>query len=344
MDQINDPYNQELFDFINEWESSNSFITVQTSGSTGSPKSIQVRKEQMINSAKISCEFFNLKKGDATLLCLPLSYIAGKMMVVRSIVADLELLPVSPVGNPLKYLDEKIDFAAMTPMQVYNTLHDPIELERLKQIPKLIIGGGPITLALSERLKDLPNEIYATYGMAETLSHIALRRLNGECISEYYTPLPGVTVSLNKGLNTLSIKAPNVCDTVINTNDLAEVLPDGRFRILGRIDNVVNSGGIKIHIEDLEDKIFSLFSDRTFVFTSQSDHKLGERLVLLIEKDPDMDVDVHVDVYDETLEKLFLRFIPKYHLPKKVYFVEKIPRTHSDKIDRSAVKELAKSL
>ena len=183
---------QDLEAFLQEWNNSEPTVWVYTSGSTGTPKPMQVEKERMRASAQLTCQFLGLKEGDTALLCMPLQYIAGKMVVVRSFVAGLRLLPVAPSGHPLVTLTEAPTFAAMIPMQVYNSLQVPEERSKLMEIKHLIIGGGAIDDALGEALKDFPNQVWSTYGMTETLSHIALRRLNGPNASAWYTPFEQV--------------------------------------------------------------------------------------------------------------------------------------------------------
>ena len=186
-----------LEEFLSEWNNGSDRVLVHTSGSTGKPKPMMVEKKRMLNSARITCDFLGLKPGDSALLCMSLDYIAGKMVVVRSIERHLHLISVSPSGHPLKDVNEEITFAAMVPMQVYNTLQVPEERERLCRIRHLIIGGGAIDAALEQELRSLPGNIaiWSTYGMTETLSHIALRRINGAEASEWYQPFDSVKIS-----------------------------------------------------------------------------------------------------------------------------------------------------
>lgn len=241
-----------LKEFQNEWYNASDKMQVHTSGSTGKPKTLLVEKCRMEASARITCDFLGLKEGDSILLCMPLDYIAGKMVVVRSIVRHLQLIEVKPSGRPLQFLDKAPDFVAMVPMQVYNSMKEEQDLYILKKIKNLIIGGGAIEDSMSEKLKEFPNAVWSTYGMTETLSHIALRRLSGENASEWYKPFPSVNVYLNDD-GCLVINAPVVCRETLVTNDIAEISEDGTmFRVIGRKDNVIDSGGIKIHIEDVE--------------------------------------------------------------------------------------------
>lgn len=316
--------------FLDDWyDVGEDLLPIRTSGSTGEPKEFIARKEFMMQSARMTCDFLKLKEEDTAFLCLPMEYIAGRMMVVRTLVGGLQLIRQTPSGHPLKEETETeaIDFAAMTPMQVYNSLQSPVEKERLQNIKKLLIGGSAIDPELEKELRTFPQEIYATYGMTETLSHIALRRVNGPEASDYYTPFPSVKLSLsNEG--TLVIDAPLVCEEILVTNDLAEIREDGTFRILGRKDNVINSGSIKIQIEEIENKLRSIIS-ANFAITSIPHPQLGETVVLLIEEDQN-DISLSFDS------------LPAYQRPKFIVRTQSIPLTGNGKINRSACRRLAK--
>ena len=182
-----DSFMADLSDFLSEWFNGKDTITVYSSGSTGAPKEMQVEKQRMMNSAVMTVSFLDLYRNDTALLCMPLRYIAGKMVVVRALVAGLNLIVVEPCGHPMSKVKEAPAFAALIPMQVYNSMQNTEEKEKLMGIKQLIIGGGPVDEALSKELCDFPNKVWSTYGMTETLSHIALRRLNGKEASEWYT-------------------------------------------------------------------------------------------------------------------------------------------------------------
>lgn len=318
----------DLHRFLDEWASPNPCLTVQTSGSTGTPKQLTVRKEQMWQSARLTCQFLGLQQGDNALLCMPLQYIAGKMMVVRSLYAGLNLIMRQPSGHPLADVTEPLRFAAMIPLQVYNTLQVPEERERLCRVEILIIGGGAIDAALEEEIRQLPGVIYSTYGMTETLSHIALRRLNGPQASPRYQPFPSVQLSLSAD-DTLVVNAPLVCDEPLVTNDVARLFEDGSFIILGRKDNIINSGGIKIQIECVEHALRSIFSVN-FAVTSIPDPKFGEILVLLVAGEE-----------ATSLSSVIHHMLPAYQRPKAIFRVDSIPLTGSGKTDRTACRELA---
>ena len=301
-------------------------MLVHTSGSTGEPKPMWVEKRRMEASARMTCDFLGLKEGDTALLCLPMDYIAGKMMVVRSLVRGLRLVCVEPSGEPLGTVTERLDFAAMVPMQVWNSLQVPEQRERLRQIRQLIIGGGAIDDALARALIGFPHQVWSTYGMTETLSHIALRRLNGPEASEWYTPFEGVRLSLNEA-QCLVIDAPAVHDGVLVTNDIAEISDQG-FRILGRKDNVICSGGIKIQIEEAE-QLLRTHMREPYLITKRRDEKFGEVVVLLTEGD--------VVSAREVCE----RVLPKYWQPRDYVHVTRIPITETGKPARRQAELLA---
>ena len=322
----------DLYRFLADWFSDSPFMTVHTSGSTGTPKVLTVRKEQMMQSARMTCEFLNLHTGDTALLCMPLQYIAGKMMVVRALVAGLNLILRTPSGHPLADVTVPLRFVAMVPLQVFNTLQVLREKERLCHTDILIIGGGAIDAALENEIRLLPGEIYSTYGMTETLSHIALRRLNGSSASPYYRLFSSVELSLSPE-NTLVIKAPLVCDDILFTNDVAQLYPDHSFVILGRKDNIINSGGIKIQIEILEELLKSSITI-PFAITSVPDAKLGQAVVLLLKEGAGI----------EKVEEKICAVLPKYQQPRKILFIPEIPLTGNGKIDRSQCRLLAEKM
>lgn len=312
-----------LEEFLEDWHSSSETILVHTSGSTGNPKPLMVEKRKMLNSAKITCDFLDLKPGNTALLCMSLDYIAGKMMVVRSLERGLRLLQVKPSGHPLAEvpLDRPIDFAAMVPMQVYNSLQVPAERERLRRIKHLIIGGGAIDDKLASELQSFPHAVWSTYGMTETLSHIALRRINGPTASEWYEPFEYVRVDTNEE-GCLVIDAPLVCSEKLVTHDIAEI-KDGKFRIKGRKDNVICSGGIKIQIEEVEDILRTILLS-PFMLVKKKDEKFGEVAVLITE-DSDL----------QRVESICRQRLPKYWIPKEYLHFEQLPLTETGKPKRA---------
>ena len=351
-----------LEDFFSEWNNDSDRVLVHTSGSTGKPKPMMVEKKRMLNSARITCDFLGLKPGDSALLCMSLDYIAGKMVVVRSIERHLHLISVSPSGHPLKNIDLKavngkdvngeITFAAMVPMQVYNTLQVPEERERLTHVRHLIIGGGAIDASLEKELQALPGNIaiWSTYGMTETLSHIALRRINGAEASEWYQPFDSVKISQTEE-GCLVIDAPLVCSETLVTNDIVEIEPyiynkveknevveKLRFRIKGRKDNVICSGGIKIQIEEVEE-FLKPHLEKPFMLAKKKDEKFGEIAVLLSE-------DKGIKKVEATIRRLLSGKSDdsnkssesanhKYWIPREFRYVEHLPLTETGKPKRS---------
>lgn len=322
----------KLYYFLNEWFSENEKIILHTSGSTGKPKEIIVSKSKMIQSASMTCRFFNLNRNDKALLCLSTDYIAGKMMVVRAIYSGMDLYPVDVTGHPLAETSTAYDFAAMIPLQVYNSLSTTIERERFSKIKNIIVGGGALDAELEKYLKDMPNTFYSTYGMTETLSHIALRRINGEDANLYYKPLQGVDIKLSDN-QTLIINAPHIADEIIETNDIAEIRSDGCFKIVGRVDNIINTGGIKVQIEEIEQNLHP-YIDSNFAITSIPHPKLGEAVVLLIES---LNTQINIDEQYSKIKDI----VNQYQQPKYIFTVSKIPMTNNGKKDRKSIKELA---
>ena len=345
-----------LEDFFSEWNNDSDRVLVHTSGSTGKPKPMMVEKKRMLNSARITCDFLGLKPGDSALLCMSLDYIAGKMVVVRSIERHLHLISVSPSGHPLKDINLKdangkdvngeITFAAMVPMQVYNTLQVPEERERLTHIRHLIIGGGAIDASLEKELRSLPGNIaiWSTYGMTETLSHIALRRINGAEASEWYQPFDSVKISQTYE-GCLVIDAPLVCAETLVTNDIVEIEPyiynkveKLRFRIKGRKDNVICSGGIKIQIEEVE-ALLKPHLEKPFMIAKKKDEKFGEIAVLLTEDEDLKKVEATIrrllSGKSDDSNKSSESKSHKYWIPREFRYVEHLPLTETRKPKRS---------
>lgn len=347
---VQEHYGTESFEyslamFLKEWFNDSPLIQVKTSGSTGKPKVMMVEKTKMINSACMTLSFLGLKHPDSALLCMPLEYIAGKMLVVRALVGGLKLILVPPCSNPIAAISdsEVLNFAAMIPMQVSSALKDSSHEQRLKAIEHLIIGGGAVDDALASKLKSFPHNVYSTYGMTETLSHIALRRLSGQQASSFYSVFTGVKV-YPSAEQTLTIEAPLVNNEPLITNDIVEFNDQGQFRVLGRKDNVINSGGVKLQIEELEqwlkdrqadlDDSYSRLKNCSLLISSRPDPKFGSIVVMLYAT---LD---NQELSPNELEVLFDK-MPKYWHPKAIVKVEAIPLTGTNKPDRAQAKILA---
>ena len=306
-------FEKPVGDFLLDWFDSKSYIEMQTSGSTGTPKQIRVYKQAMVNSALATGDFFGLHAGNKALQCLPVKYVAGKMMLIRSIILGLDLDYVVPSSHPIEGLEEKYDFVAMVPLQAQNSLKE------LRNVKKLIVGGARINSSLEKELMKLPTQVFETYGMTETITHIAAKRVG----DKLFTVLPDVTISYDDR-NCLVIHAPKIiAEETVVTNDLVELVNENQFKFLGRIDNVINSGGIKILPEQVEQKLDGKL-DRRFFITSKEDLELGEKVVLVIEGES---FDVDPKVFD---------CLDKYEHPKELIFVSKFIETENGKVIRNA--------
>ncbi|WP_242204525.1 AMP-binding protein [Aestuariivivens insulae] len=320
-----EPYQQALGVFLLDWLDGKDYIVVQTSGSTGAPKPIKIKKQAMVNSAIATGDFFNLRPGDTALHCLPSNFIAGKMMLIRAIILGLKLDVVSPSSKPLIDIGKTYQFSAMTPFQVENSLDD---MDLLKT---LIIGGGQVSQFLKERLKHKQVHAFETYGMTETVTHIAIKKLNNFSAEKqgktaFFETLPHVTVSQDKR-NCLVIDAPKLSDNKIVTNDVVELHSKTTFEWLGRYDNVINSGGVKLFPELIEQKLSEVIKQRFFV-TSLPDDQLGEQVILVIEHDGLDTVEV-----SSAIKKL--KSLHKYEIPKQIFTLPKFIETKTGKIQRS---------
>lgn len=323
-------FRQEVQAFEREWRSASETLMVKTSGSTGEPKTMEVKKCHMAASACRTVKTLGLQAGNTALLCLPLQYIAGKMMAVRAFTAGLRLVCVPPSSHPFARLHTSPTFAALTPHQVWETLQVAREAERLKRVPHLIIGGGAIDQALAEILRSWPGAVWSTYGMTETLSHIALRRLNGPEADEAYTLLEGVGIETDND-GRLIITDTATGGQRLVTNDLATLLPGRRFVVRGRCDNVICSGGIKIQAEKLENQLS--FTGLPLAITAVADTRLGQAVTLIFEKDGQHDETWWKSLCDTHLERL--------ERPRHFIAVDHLPLTETGKPARQRLKQLA---
>ena len=315
----------DIYRFILEWYNDSEHITANTSGSTGDPKLILLKKKHMIASALKTNAFFKLGKETSALLCLSANYIAGKMMIVRAIVGEFNLIIKQPSGNPLTDLHPKIDFASLVPMQLSNCMKEVVQGDHVENI---IIGGGAISKTLVSALKGSKTACYETYGMTETVSHVAIRKVGDDA----FKAMPGVSFSLDER-ECLVIEANDIADSVIVTNDIVKLVSNQEFIWLGRFDNIINSGGIKVVPEKIEAKLANRIPGR-FYISSVTDVKLGEKIVLVVEENN--------PISDITQIKSLISQLPKYEQPKQVCVIHKFPLTETDKIKRKDLKILIK--
>lgn len=319
--------------FCHEWLNGKTSFTLHTSGSTGQPKPITLDRMQLETSAQATIQALRLSQQDTALVCLNTAYIAGIMMLVRGMVAGMDLVLVQPDSSPLQGLkaDLKIDFAAMVPLQLQTILEEnnPKDIRLLNGMKAIIVGGAPVNERLEARVQTLSAPVFLTYGMTETVSHIALRRLNGEARQEYYQTLPGVLIDTDER-GALKILSPVTHHQWLQTNDLAELIGPTEFRWLGRADYIINSGGVKIQPEKIEKSIEPFLSRQgiqQFFVQGLPHPQWGEAVTLFIESD---------EKKENLLEEL-RPVLDRYALPKAVIAVKKFSRTATGKIERKKI-------
>ncbi len=320
-------WERSLHRFILEWLNGNDYVTLFTSGSTGAPKEIRQLKRHMMASAGLTRDYFGLNNQTQALLCLPISYIAGKMMVVRAFLTGMNLITTEPSANPFEAIHAPITFAAITPYQLAHSM----ETLRRGGVESIIVGGGEIPAELDEQCSTLPTSVYATYGMTETSSHVALRAVNGPKQSLLYEVLPGVEVSTDSR-GCLTITAPALTNQMLVTNDVVRIADSRHFEWIGRADNVINSGGVKIFPEQVEKKLFPHIRRRYFV-AGQPDDALGERVVLFIEGEP-LEADEQ-----QRLQHLFPTILQRYETPRQLVTIPHFLLSDAGKVQKRATLE-----
>ncbi len=317
-------WESDIYHFIEQWFNENEFINVQTSGSTGEPKIIQLKKNHLIQSAKLTCDFFALNNSCNALLCLPVKYIAGKMMIVRAFIGQFNLITIAPTVNPFENINEPIDFVAITPHQLAHS----IQTLKDKKIKNIIVGGADISPILEKEAQLLPSNIFATYGMTETASHVAIRRINGKNASNLYEALPPVTFDIDE-LNRLIIHANYFTYSPIYTNDIVKLIDNKHFIWIGRYDNVINSGGIKVFPEEVEKKI-SPFIPCPFFIGPFPDNFLSEIVCLYLETSSSK---ISTIVQEELIHSI-KPLLEKHQLPRKIVLLEKFVYSPNGKLLR----------
>lgn len=334
-EQIEDLYLQESLFFCQKWLQGNELIEVKTSGSTGKPKKIYPKRKTIQASIEMSRHAFGWKGEEKVLLCLHTQYIAGKMMLLRGLELNWTMYLQMPNNNPLADFEQSLDFAAFVPLQMQNILtNSPEKLALFSKNGSIIIGGAGINLATESSIRQISSpRIFHTYGMTETLSHIAIRQLNATPPQENFTPLGGVKIRLDER-KCLCIQSPSTLFEEIATNDVAEIYADGSFQILGRLDNVINSGGVKIQLEEVEKEIEKIFHQinlqRKFYCIGTNDAYWGQALTLCIEGDK-LAEDVEI-----RLRNLLQNLKNKYHIPKKIMYQAVFSETETGKIKRQS--------
>jgi len=317
-----------ILDFLKDWYSPSSTIIQKTSGTTGIPKELKLAKDLLIQSALNTAKFLELRQNDKIFLCLPVDYIAGKMMIVRAIVLGLQLYYQMPSSNPV--IEHDYDFGAFTPLQIENIIKkDKTSLNRIK---KIIIGGAPVSYGLIENLQGINSDCFETFGMSETASHIALKKLNNENKSEFFEVFEGIELSVNMD-NQLIISSEKMKIYNLVTNDIVKIIDHDRFLWLGRKDNLINSGGIKISPEFIENKLKPFIKNKFFIF-GKKDEVFNELPALMIEGEK-----------IENLADIFHRELGKFEIPKHIFYLNNFVLTESGKINRKeTIKKLGKEL
>ena len=328
------PYFEEAYRFMKSWLKGQKSFNVPTSGSTGAPKVISIDRERLQSSALLTGKALQIGSGTRVLVCLSINYIAGIMMLVRGMELNWEITLVEPASNPLEDLPEsfEFDFVAMVPMQLDGILKNPETRLSFNRIGKVMLGGAPVSARLEAEIKTLLPAVYLSYGMTETVSHVALRRLNGNNASEDFILLDNVTVATDER-GCLRVSGPMTGYEWIQTNDRVEIISDRSFRWIGRSDSIINSGGVKIQLEKVdravEEVLAEMNSSVNFFTWFEVDERLGQKLVLFIETERS------VFEPDRLLFKLRGR-VSAYEVPKHVYFATQFSRTGSGKIDKIA--------
>ncbi len=323
------PFEKATLTFCRQWLNGQEIFTIKTSGSTGKPKSISVSRNQMQASARQTIRFFNITQQDTLLVCLPTAYIAGMMMLVRAFEAAARIVAVEPAGNPLAACQQKVDFVALVPLQLQQVLADSASRQKLQACRAAIVGGAPLTPQLEQDLQGFPTPVYATFGMTETLTHFALRALSPTPETDYQA-LDQVTIGLD-ARGCLTVSSPGTGQQTIVTNDLAVITAPGRFRWLGRYDHVINSGGIKLQTEELEQQVAHLWQQtghqERFFITALPDSRLGQKVALVIESAASPQAFRQLPWDD---------YFDRYARPKEILTVTHFAETPTGKIDRQA--------
>ncbi len=323
------PEFQAIFDFILDWQSDKASFDLFTSGSTVKPTANAVSRTQMSASAKRTINTLKLENGIPALMCMNPLFIGGKMMLVRAMEFDWDLTVINPSNNPAQHLSNhsRFSFIALVPMQLENMIDDESGNQILNRSEHIIVGGAPIGIRLRQKLQGINAQVYNTYGMTETVSHIALMPLNGTKASDQFEVLEGIEVEVDDR-NCLRIKADVSNNQWVQTNDVV-LLKNQQFRWLGRSDFAINSGGIKIHLDQLEEQISDILETEA-VLLKIKEPSLGESYALVIKEE--------VKTSTESIQITLKSALPKYHSPKVILKVENFLRTESGKVDRARIK------
>ncbi len=324
-------YELKVISLIEHWVKGKESFLISTSGSTGKPKPIQLHRNDLIDSAERTIDFFRLDENDTGLICLDINQIAGMMMLIRALVAEMDVIIQEPNSNPFSQIENEYypTFTALVPMQLDECLAEYEKApEKFRNLRAVIVGGAPVSHGLALNCQKCSFPIYQTFGMTETISHIAVKLINGVNPTDIYHLLPGWNIKTDNDSRLMVNSSTN--SKWIHTNDIVKLVNDRSFQWLGRSDNVINSGGVKIHPEVLESEIQKTLHensiDRRFFVAGMSDDKLGERMILVLEG-PEI---------EQKMLNIFKKSLPRYTAPKEILWCDQFLETDSGKIRRQA--------
>ncbi len=305
----------------------NGSLEVKTSGTTGIPKTMRIGREDLVQSARLTAETFGLQENDRVLHCVPSNFIAGKMMLVRAMALGLDMHIMNPRGSVLGNLntEDRFRFAAMIPVQLHRAIQE--ERERVeRQFEMILLGGGPVSMALAEDVRELNVQVFQGYGSTETVTHVAMRRLNGPTRSDRYHAIGKVHFGQDDR-GCLIVYTPHLSTRAHITNDLVDLVDEHTFRWRGRFDNVILTGGKKVFPEQLEERTGGLLPYPHF-FMPIPDDRLGQAIALVIEtqeEDP--------NVVNEVIE-ILTRVLDPHEMPRRISATRMIQRTKTGKMIR----------
>ncbi len=324
-----DAYFRQAWEFCRLWALGEQAFVLHTSGSTGVPKPISLLRAQMQASAQLTQQALELKSDYKALVCLNVAYIAGIMMLVRGMEIGMEMYVVAPSSSPLDAIPEEIslDFGAFVPLQL-QTMLAANQKKRLNTFQTIIVGGAAVSPSLLGEIDELEVPVYSTYGMTETVSHIALKRLNGTSASGFYELLEGIDIDLD------ARGCLKICGSVTNhewiqTNDVVNLKTSRVFEMIGRADNIINSGGLKIQLEKVEQAIGSFWEGKERYFAWwKPDERLGQKLILIFETTQEVSLD--------WIKTRLNALLKPYEIPKEIWTIEKFAETPTGKVDKQA--------
>jgi O-succinylbenzoic acid--CoA ligase len=327
-------YEAKVLDFIRQWLNGTQEFTLTTSGSTGAPSAITLRRRQLEASARRTADFFDLGPGDRALVCLNCEYIGGLMMLVRGLERNMHLTIVEPHADPFAYVaaDAEFDFSAFVPLQLKMVLAAG-RADRLNKMKALLVGGAPADASLQQELQPLTTAVWLTYGMTETCSHVALRRLNGPQATTTFRVLSGIAAGQD-ARGCLTLRGDVTDDQLIVTNDVVNLLDAHTFEWLGRADFIINSGGVKVPAEKVElvldVALAEIGASRRCFVSGVADERLGQAVTAFIEGE------ALSGEQEAQLKILLAERLGRYEQPKQLRYVPEFKTTPTGKLDRAA--------